>query len=126
MESYKHSVVVKDFEAFVDEVSNWYIRINRKRFWKSEDKEDQMIAYTCLYKAIKATLGVMAPIIPFITEHIYQNTVREIEKNAPISVHLTSYPEVMDIPSEENIFEETKASRDIITTGQRMRNDEDK
>jgi isoleucyl-tRNA synthetase len=123
MEAYKHAAVVKDFEFFVDEVSNWYIRINRKRFWKSEDKEDQMIAYTCLYKAIKATLGVMAPIIPFITEHIYQNTVREIEKNAPISIYLTNYPEVMDIPFEESIFEETKVSRDIITTGQRMRNE---
>ena len=114
---------VKEFEAYVDDVSNWYIRINRKRFWKSTDEVDQMNAYWCLYQAIKATLGIMAPITPFITDYIYQNTVREVEKDAPISIHLTSYPTPLDIPEEANILSETAISREIIATAQRMRNE---
>ena len=123
METFRHSALVKEFEAYVDDVSNWYIRINRKRFWKSTDEVDQMNAYWCLYQAIKATLGIMAPITPFITDYIYQNTVREIEKDAPISIHLTSYPTPLDIPEEENILTETTIARDIIATAQRMRNE---
>ena len=123
METFRHPALVKEFEAYVDDVSNWYIRINRKRFWKSTDEVDQMNAYWCLYQAIKATLGIMAPITPFITDYIYQNTVREIEKDAPISIHLTSYPTPLDIPEEANILSETTISREIIATAQRMRNE---
>ena len=123
MDNYNVAKVIKEFESFTDDVCNWYIRINRKRFWKSTDKVDQLNAYWCLYNAIKVTIGVMAPITPFITEHIYQNTVREIEKDAPISVHLTSYPTAIDIGSSETVLEETEIARQVITTAQRMRNE---
>ncbi len=122
MESFRTSVVTKEFESFCDDVSNWYVRINRKRFWKSVDKNDQMNAYWCLYNAIKATLGIMAPIIPFLTEHIYQNTVRALEKNAPVSVHLTKYPTKIACPDFGEILNETEAAREVIACGQRMRN----
>ncbi len=122
MDTFRTSVVTKEFEAFCDDVSNWYVRINRKRFWKSTDKVDQMNAYWCLYNAIKTTLGIMAPIIPFLTEHIYQNTVREIEKDAPESVHLTSYPTALDAPDFGDILAETENAREVIACGQRMRN----
>lgn len=123
MDAYHPTNVVKEFESFVDEVSNWYVRINRKRFWKSTDSGDQMNAYWCLYQAIKAILGVMAPIIPFMTEHVYQNTVRELEKDAPVSVHMMDYPVPLDIPEEEHILVETNATRAVIAQGQRMRNE---
>ncbi|MFI3228559.1 MAG: isoleucine--tRNA ligase [Bacillota bacterium] len=123
METYKSTNLIKEFENFVDDVSNWYIRINRRRFWKSTDKADQMNAYWCLYQVIKSTLGVMAPIIPFLTDYIWQNTVREIEKDAPISVHLSSYPTCIDIPEEATILNETAVTREVIATGQRMRNE---
>ena len=123
MESYRPSLLIKEFELYVDEVSNWYIRINRKRFWKSTDKDDQMNAYDCLYRAMKATLGIMAPIIPFMTEYIWQNTVREIEKNAPISVHLSRYPDEIAIPQDDAVLTETDAARAIIAQAQRMRNE---
>lgn len=123
MEALRSCNLVKDFELFVDDVSNWYIRINRKRFWKSTDKTDQMNAYWCLYKAIKASLGIMAPIIPFLTDYIWQNTVREIEKDAPISVHLSAYPEPIALPDFGNVIKETRTARDIIGTAQRMRNE---
>jgi isoleucyl-tRNA synthetase len=122
-QSYHTTNTVKEFESFTDDVSNWYIRINRKRFWKSTDKVDQMNAYWCLYQAIKVAIGVMAPIVPYITEHIYQNTVREMEKNAPISIHLSKFPEMIDMPSNAKILEETEIAREIITTAQRMRNE---
>ena len=123
MDTYKIHNVVKEFENFMDEVSNWYIRINRKRFWKSTNKEDQMNAYWCLYNAIKSTILVMAPIIPFITEYIYQNTVREIENDSPISVHLSKYPEQIEMPANPQIIVETNAARNVITIAQRMRNE---
>lgn len=123
MDSFKHPNLIKEFENFIDEVSNWYIRINRKRFWKTIDKEDQLNAYWCLYQAIKITIGVMAPIMPFLTDYIYQNTVREIEKNSEISVHLTRFPSLIDIPEQAEILKETEVARSIITIGQKMRNE---
>lgn len=123
MESYRTANVIKEFESFTDDVSNWYIRINRKRFWKSTDKNDQMNAYWCLYNAIKVTLGVMAPMLPFITEHIYQNTVREIEKDAPISIHLTKYPTPIATPDLGDVLKETETARTVIAAAQRMRNE---
>jgi len=118
--------LIKEFESFTDDVCNWYIRINRKRFWKSENKLDQMNAYSCLYHAIKVTLGIMAPITPFLTDYIWQNTVRCLEKDAPISVHLSKYPVPLGVADKkgfENILEETETAREIITVAQRMRNE---
>lgn len=120
---YNTAAVVKEFETFTDDVSNWYIRINRKRFWKSGDKTDQMNAYWCLYQAIKTAIGVMAPIIPFITEYVYQNTVRELESKAPVSIHLTNFPKKIDIPENAEILLQTEIAREVITTAQRMRNE---
>lgn len=126
MKACRLSNVIKEFESFTDDVSNWYIRINRKRFWKSTDKADQMNAYWCLYRAIKVTLGVMAPIIPFLTDYIWQNTVRCLEKDAPVSVHLSDYPValgVKDMKGFENVLDETEAAREVLTIAQRMRNE---
>lgn len=120
---YHTAVTVKEFESFTDDVSNWYIRINRKRFWKSINKIDQMNAYWCLYQAIKAAIGVMAPIIPFVTDYIYQNTIREIEKNAKISIHLSAFPTLIDMPESSKLLEETEIAREVITCAQRMRNE---
>lgn len=123
MDTFRHPALVKEFEAFVDDVSNWYIRINRKRFWKSTDKLDQMNAYASLYFALKSVVCIMAPITPFLTDYIYQNTVREIEKDAPESVHLSDYPVPMDIPEDKAVLDETVVARRIIATAQRMRNE---
>lgn len=122
MKTYRTANLIKEFESFTDDVSNWYIRINRKRYWKSTDKVDQMNAYWCLYQAIKTTLGVMAPIIPFLADYIWQNTVRCVEKDAPISVHLSKYPTAIDMKFD-GILDETEIAREIITVAQRMRNE---
>ena len=120
---YKSYLVVKDFEALADDISNFYIRGNRKRFWKSEDHQDQMTAYWCLYNAIKNMSIVMAPVIPFMTEHIWQNMVREIETDAPISVMLSTFPNKMCDYSFDGIIEQINSVREVITVAQRLRNE---
>ena len=88
----KSYLVVKDFEELVDELTNFYIRVNRRRFWKSDDKNDQLTAYYCLYYAVKTMSQVMAPVIPFLTEYIWQKMVRVTEPEAPVSIMLGGFP----------------------------------
>ncbi len=80
-------------ESFVDQLSNWYVRRNRRRFWKSTDLQDKRSAYLTLYECLVVADKLMAPFVPFLTENIYQNLVRSNDKDAPISVHMTSWPE---------------------------------
>ncbi len=119
----KQYVVVKEFEKLVDDISNFYIRSNRKRFWKSENKNDQMTAYWCLYNAIKSIVRVMTPIIPFVTEYIWQNLVREIEKDECECIMLSGYPQKIWQEDFGDILEKTKVARDIMSTAQRLRNE---
>ena len=74
-ENHKYYILIKAFEEYVDNLTNWYIRINRRRFWKSEDAEDKLNAYWSLYNALKTVCQVMSPILPFMTEYIWQNMV---------------------------------------------------
>lgn len=116
-------LVVKDFEKLVDDISNFYIRSNRKRFWKSENKNDQMTAYWCLYHAIKSIIRVMAPIIPFMTEHIWQNLVREIEKDEKECVMMSGFPGKILDKDFGDILEGVEQAREIVSTAQRLRNE---
>ena len=80
-------------ESFVDQLSNWYVRRNRRRFWKSTDPEDTQAAYLTLYECLHAAHKLMAPFMPFLAENMYQNLVRGVDPDAPESVHMTSWPE---------------------------------
>ncbi len=119
----KSYVIVKDFENLVDEVTNFYIRVNRKRFWKSENKTDQLSAYWCLYFALKNMLIVMAPIIPFMTDYIWQNLVRSSEKNAPISVMLSDFPTPLSQVKDSGVVEDVTLARNVIAMALRLRNE---
>ena len=79
-------------ESFVDQLSNWYVRRNRRRFWKSTDPDDKRSAYLTLYECLEVTNKLMAPFVPFLAEHIYQNLVRTVDEDAPISVHMSTWP----------------------------------
>ena len=79
-------------ESFVDQLSNWYVRRNRRRFWKSTDPEDKLAAYRTLYECLDGLHRLMAPFVPFIAEHVYQNLVRSIDPRAPLSVHMSEWP----------------------------------
>jgi isoleucyl-tRNA synthetase len=87
-------------ESFVDQLSNWYVRRNRRRFWKSTDPEDKHIAYLTLYECLTGVSEVMAPFVPFLAENVYQNLVRGVDPDAPESVHMSAWPEAN--PSWEN------------------------
>ena len=114
--------VLKAYEAYIDNLCNWYIRINRRRFWK-EESEDKRVAYKVLYTAIKKTIQVMAPIIPFMTDHIWHNMVRDFEPDEKPSVHLSRFPEALDIADYSDIVSDTAKIREIIYMIQRLRNE---
>ncbi len=79
-------------ESFVDQLSNWYVRRNRRRFWKSTDAEDKHAAYLTLYQCLDAVTRLMAPFVPFLAENVYQNLVKGIDPKAPDSVHMAEWP----------------------------------
>ena len=91
-------------ESFVDQLSNWYVRRNRRRFWKSTDPEDKRSAYLTLYECLLEAHKLMAPFVPFLAENIYQNLVRSNDKDAPISVHMSSWPEAHPARDDEQLL----------------------
>ncbi len=119
----KAFLVVKDFEKLVDDISNFYIRSNRKRFWKSDDKLSQLTAYWCLYHSIKSLIRVMTPIIPFMSEHIWQNMVREVESDEKECIMISGYPKPIFKKDFVGVLEEATVARNIISSAQRLRNE---
>ncbi|MEM2647518.1 MAG: isoleucine--tRNA ligase, partial [Candidatus Bathyarchaeia archaeon] len=97
-------------EKFVDDLSTWYIRRSRRRFWKSERDDDKNAAYTALYTCLVTLINLLAPFIPFLTEEIYQNIVRSVNINAPESVHHNNWP----APNEDMIDEELMRDMDLV------------
>jgi isoleucyl-tRNA synthetase len=95
LDAYEPDTASNAIENFVvEELSNWYIRRNRRRFWKSESDADKAAAYHTLHECLVTVTGLLAPFIPFITESIYQNLVRSVNQDAPESIHLTNFPQV--------------------------------
>src|SRR6185295_5554079 len=94
MDAFRLYNVVPAVVAFIDDLTNWYIRRSRRRFWKSEDDQDKNFAYATLYQVLVEFSKVLAPFLPFLAEEIYQVLVREPDgKKAPVSVHLCDFPE---------------------------------
>lgn len=122
-ENHRYFILIKAFEDYVDNLTNWYIRVNRRRFWKSENEGDKLNAYWSLYNAIKSVCRVMSPILPFMTEYIWQNMVKEIEKHSAESIFLAGFPKIIYTKSFVNLDSKTKDVRDIITLAQRLRNE---
>ncbi|MGN0961502.1 MAG: isoleucine--tRNA ligase [Christensenellales bacterium] len=115
--------VISEFERFVDELSNWYIRVNRRRFWKNEEDSDKLNAYFCLEYAIKNIAMVMAPIMPFMMEYIWQNQVREVESTAEESVMLSGFKIAsFELPNED-LIEKNNIVRSIIASALKLRNE---
>ncbi|MGN0548527.1 MAG: isoleucine--tRNA ligase [Acutalibacteraceae bacterium] len=109
LENYKIPEACKALQEFVDDMSNWYVRRCRERYWKQGLEQDKINAYLTLYTALVTVAKAAAPMIPFMTEDIYQNLVRSVDKNAEESVHLCSFPEVkedqIDLELEKNMDE---------------------
>ncbi len=90
--NYRIPETAKVLQEFVDDMSNWYVRRSRERFWAKGMEQDKINAYMTLYTALVTLAKVSAPLIPFMTEQIYQNLVRTVDKDAPLSIHLCSFP----------------------------------
>ena len=93
-ETFQLYKLTKNASEILDDISNWYVRRNRRRFWKSENDSDKLAAYHTLYNVLLNYTKIMSPIIPFITENIYQNLVVRINDKAPKSIHLTDFPKI--------------------------------
>jgi isoleucyl-tRNA synthetase len=120
-EAYDTPSVIRDVEAYLDDVSNWYVRVSRRRFWRSGHEDDKRAAYSSLLAALKATTLVLSPIIPFVTEHIWQNAVRGLEPGAAESVHHADWPEPPAAWRDEALLRRTETVRDAIRLGLKVR-----
>jgi len=122
LDGYKITEATRVLESFVDELSNWYVRRCRERFWVKDMPEDKVNAYLTLYTALVTVAKLSAPLIPFMTEDIYRNLVCSVDKTAPESVHLCDYPvcdeSMIDKALEENMEEVV----DVVVLGRACRN----
>jgi isoleucyl-tRNA synthetase len=120
--SYKIPEATKALSEFVDDMSNWYVRRCRDRYWAKDMPQDKINAYMTLYTALVTLCKAAAPMIPFMTEDIYQNLVVNFDKNAPMSIHLCDFPEV----NEAHIDTELETSMDevlkVVVFGRAARN----
>ena len=104
LDDYDAKTAGEAIESFVDQLSNWYVRRNRRRFWKSTDPENKRSAYLTLYECLNVAQKLMAPFVPFLAEHVYQNLVRTVDNNAPISVHMSAWPEINENYDDESLL----------------------
>ena len=109
-------------EEFTDELSNWYVRRNRERFWAQELNEEKIGAYVTLYRVLTTLIKIAAPFTPFITDEIYQNLVVGLDKNAPESVHLCLWPEVNEAEIDKTLEEEMSLAYKVVKLGRSARN----
>ena len=112
----------KALEDFVDDMSNWYVRRGRERYWVSGMPQDKINAYMTLYTALVTVAKLAAPMIPFMTESIYRNLVCSIDKNAPVSVHLCSYPNAQESWIDPELEDSMNEVRQIVELGRSARN----
>ena len=110
------------FERFLDDLSNWYIRRNRRRFWKAEDDGDKLTAYQTLYEVLFTTIRLLAPCLPFVSEEIYQNLVRSSIGDAPESIHLCDFPIADDASIDETLMNQVDALRKVVEQSRSARN----
>jgi isoleucyl-tRNA synthetase len=109
-------------ESFVDQLSNWYVRRNRRRFWKSTDATDKRAAYQTLYECLDAVHRLMAPFVPFLSERVYQNLVRAIDPDAPISVHMSAWPEANAAHDDAELLYEIGVVQKVVGLARAARN----
>jgi len=119
---YDVASAVKEIEYFFDEISNWYLRRNRRRFWKSENDLDKETAYIVLYNCLLNLIKIISPIAPFWAEDMYQNLVKSVDQNAPLSIHLCDFPEVDESMIDLELENEVALVRKIVSMGRSARN----
>ena len=122
LNDYRIPEAARALQEFVDEMSNWYVRRGRERYWGTELTDDKITAYMTLYTALVTTAKTAAPMIPFMAENIYQNLVRSVDKSAPVSVHLCDFPVVDTAVIDRHLEEEMENVLQIVVLGRSARN----
>ena len=122
LENYRIPEAARVLQDFVDEMSNWYVRRGRERFWAKGMEQDKINAYMTLYTALVTVAKAAAPMIPFMTEEIYQNLVRSLDKNAPESIHLCDFPVADDAMVDKKLEEDMDALLKVVVMGRACRN----
>jgi len=121
LDVFNSMTATRAIDEFIDELSNWYVRRNRRRFWKGAMDQDKIAAYLTLYEALTTLTALMAPFTPFLTEELYQNLVRSVDHAARLSVHMQDYPAVDKSLIDEDLQSEMIIARDIVYLGRAVR-----
>ena len=109
-------------EPFLEDLSNWYVRRSRRRFWKSEHDADKNAAYATLYQVLTTLCRLLAPFVPFVTEAMYQNLVRSVDADAPESVHHTMWPQADAAAVDQALLAQMALARQLVALGHAARN----
>lgn len=123
LSNYKVTEAAKSLQKFVDELSNWYVRRSRSRFWAKGMEQDKINAYMTLYTSLVTLVKTAAPMVPFVTESIYRNLVCSIDKNAPESVHLCDFPMVHEEYIDTELEKNMELVLEIVVLGRASRNE---
>ena len=122
LEKYQITETARKIEEFTDVLSNWYVRRCRERYWGSDMTDDKKAAYATLAHVLTTLSKVIAPYVPFVAESIYQNIVRSVDKTAPESVHLTSFPVCDDSLVDKDLERNMERLTDVVVLGRSARN----
>ncbi len=122
LDNYRITQAALELEEFVDELSNWYVRRNRSRFWSTELTDDKIGAYTTLYTVLTTVIKVAAPFVPFVTEEMYQNLVINLDKDAKESIHLCKWPSYNEGVIDKDLEEKMDLAYKIVKLGRSARN----
>ena len=121
LNDYDTMTPARRIEAFVEDLSNWYVRRSRRRFWKSEDDGDKRSAYETLYQCLVTLAQVLAPFMPFLAEELYQNLVRSCDQAAPVSIHLCDWPEANASLVDQALNDEVRLTMRLASLGRSAR-----
>ncbi len=121
LERYESAYATAALQAFIENLSNWYLRRSRERIWKAELDDDKLGAYLTLYECLTTLVTLLAPFVPFLAEHLYQNLVRSVNVNAPLSVHLCDWPAMRPELIDEQLTYETHLVMRIVGLGRAAR-----
>jgi isoleucyl-tRNA synthetase len=121
MEAYDINPATKRIQAFVEELSNWYVRLSRRRFWRSENDTDKLSAYQTLYGVLVDLARLLTPFTPFMSEEIYQNLVRSGDAESPLSVHFLDLPEVDESLFDSQLTSAMQVVMDVVSLGRSAR-----
>jgi isoleucyl-tRNA synthetase len=118
---YSVHLFMREVVDFIDAISRWYLRRSRRRFWKSDNDSDKLAVYQTLWECLVTTAKLLSPVIPFMTEAMYQELVRKYDHHAPVSVHLCDFPETGKLPVDEQLLRTMDAILKLVELGHNAR-----